>query len=194
MHDIEPYHKWRRYYIAAEDKQSVFFGAQYSEFTFTNKIYNYFIHPQWDSIGSQTMYAKVLYTDYDDGYAFIELIGEWNGCLHNDVMFLKRKLIDSLVNKNVTKFIILCDNVLEYHGSDDSYYEEWWDDIKDEGGWVVLLNTREHILEEMEQLRLQYYININDRFSDFNWRKTNPKHVFLEIEQLLSSQAKQLSH
>ena len=194
MHDIEPYHKWRRYYIASDDKKSLFYGTKYSEFTFSNKIYNYFIHPQWDSIGSQTLYAKVLFTDYQEGYSFIELIGEWNDCLNNDIMYLKRKLVDNLQHHGVSKFIILCDNVLEYHGSDDSYYEEWWDDIKDDGGWVVLLNTREHILTEMEQIRLQYYINISDNFSDINWRKANPKQAYTEIQRLLSMQSKQLSH
>jgi len=194
MHDIEPYYKWRKYYIAAEDKQSIYYGMQYSEFTFTNKTYNYFIHPQWDTIGSPTLYAKVIFLDYEEGYVFIELIGEWNDCLNNDVMFLKRKLVDHLIHLGINKYIILCDNVLEYHGGDDSYYEEWWDDIKDDGGWVILLNTREHILEEMEKLRLQYYVNIDENFSDYNWRKAKPQQVYQEIQQLLFSQSKQLSH
>jgi len=56
MHDIEPYYKWREYYVASEDEQSPFYGRTYDEFKFTKKIYNYFIHPQWDYIGSQTLY------------------------------------------------------------------------------------------------------------------------------------------
>ena len=54
-----------------------FYGRQYDEFKFTNKIYNYFIHPQWDDFGSATLYAKILYVEYDEGYAVIELMGEW---------------------------------------------------------------------------------------------------------------------
>ena len=90
MHDIEPYFNWRNYYTAEEDKDSPFYGKVYDEFKYSNKIYNYFIHPQWDYIGSPTLYIKLLYADYEDGYAIIELIGEWNDCLNNDVMFLKR--------------------------------------------------------------------------------------------------------
>ncbi len=194
MHDIEPYHKWRQYYIAAEDKKSIFHGTKYSEFTFTKKIYNYFIHPQWDSIGSPTLYAKTLYADYDHGYALIELLGEWNDCLNNDIMFLKRKLVDNLIHHGIYKFMILCDNVLEYHGSDDSYYEEWWDDIKDDQGWVVFLNTREHMLEEMEKLKIQYYINIGQSYLDINWRKAHPKQSFVEVTRLIEMGSKQLSH
>ena len=76
MHDIEPYYNWRGYYIAAEDPYSPFFEREYSEFEFSSKIYNYYIHPQWDSFGSQTLFMKVLYCHYENGFAIIELIGE----------------------------------------------------------------------------------------------------------------------
>lgn len=194
MHDIEPYYKWRQYYIAAEDKKSIYFGKQYSEFTYHTKVYNYFIHPQWDSFGSQTLYAKVIFADYEEGYAFIELIGEWNDCLNNDIMFLKRKLADTLIDRGISKFILLCDNVLNFHGSDDSYYEEWWDDIKEEDGWLIILNTREHITAEMEKLRLQYYANLGPHFMDIAWRKSNPKATYLALVNILFSQTKQLSY
>ena len=41
MHSIEPFYNWRAYYIASEDKRSPFYGRNYSEFEFTNSIYNY---------------------------------------------------------------------------------------------------------------------------------------------------------
>ena len=192
MHDIEPYYKWRQYYIASDDDKSMFYGRKYNEFTFTNKVYNYFIHPQWDTMGSQTLYVKTVYADYDEGYAFIELIGEWNDCLNNDVMFLKRHVADSLIKHGISKFIVLCDNVLEYHGSDDSYYEEWWDDVKDENGWIAIINARDHILDEMESQRLQNYIRLGDELSDVHWRKASPKIAYNEIVKVLNSQVKQL--
>ena len=39
------------------------------------------IHPQWDDIGSETLYAKILCAHYPNQYAIIELIGEWNDCI-----------------------------------------------------------------------------------------------------------------
>ena len=81
MHDIEPYYSWRHLYIASEDKKSPFFGRQYSEFEFTHAVYNYLIHPQWDEMGSATLYLKVLYANYETGFAVIELIGEWNDAI-----------------------------------------------------------------------------------------------------------------
>jgi len=143
-------------------------------------------------MGSQTLYVKTVYADYDEGYAFIELIGEWNDCLHNDVMFLKRYVADQLIKNNISKFIILCDNVLEFHGSDDSYYEEWWDDVKDDNGWIAIINARDHILDEMESIRLQNYIHVGDELSDVNWRKANPKLAYQEIVRVLNSKVKQL--
>ena len=51
MHEIEPYYHWRHLYMAEEDPLSPFFGQTYSEFEFSQTVYNYYIHPQWDEIG-----------------------------------------------------------------------------------------------------------------------------------------------
>ena len=72
MHDIEPYYNWRHLYIASEDENSPFYGREYSEIEFTNQIYNFVIHPQWDDFGSETLYMKILFVDYDEKYCFIE--------------------------------------------------------------------------------------------------------------------------
>jgi hypothetical protein len=97
MHELEPFYNWKHIYSADEDSRSVFFGREYSEFEFTQTVYNYFIHPQWDDFGSQTLYLKILMADYDLQYAIIELIGEWNDAIENDIMTLKRDVIDSLI-------------------------------------------------------------------------------------------------
>ncbi|MEL6945175.1 MAG: hypothetical protein AAFO82_21195, partial [Bacteroidota bacterium] len=157
MHDIEPHYHWRDEYIASEDQRSPFFGRQYSEFQYSQKVYNYYIHPQWDSFGSNTLYTKVLYADYEEGYSILELIGEWNDCIHNDVMYLKREVVDQMIEEGITKFILLCENVLNFHGSDDCYYEEWYDDVKDEGGWICIINTLDHVKIEMQDTQIQHF-------------------------------------
>jgi len=194
MHDIEPFFKWRAYYIASEDKESPFYQRKYNEFSYTNKIYNYFIHPQWDSIGSPTIYAKILFVDYNEKSAIIELIGEWNDLLNNEIMIIKRNVLDNLINLGITKIILLCDHVLNFHGDDDSYYEEWWDDIKEENGWVALVNVRDHIIEEMERVGMQYYINFGDSFNDIQWRLFRPQLLKENIEKIISNQVKQLDY
>ena len=71
MHDIEPYYNWRHIYVSEEDEKSPFFGRQYSEFEFSQTVYNYYIHPQWDEFGSRTLYLKVLLADYTERYMVI---------------------------------------------------------------------------------------------------------------------------
>ncbi len=192
MHEIEPYFKWRDEYISSEDKKSPFYGQTYSEFQFSTRVYNYLIHPQWDEFGSNTLYIKVIFVDYDHGFAFIELIGEWNDCLGNDIMYLKREIIDKMINYGIYKYVIACDNVLNFHASDDAYYEEWWDDIKEEGGWVCLLDTFDHVKTEMDQVNLNFYINYGPSFNDLEWRKTTPLVAKTLVEQQLTSVTKGL--
>lgn len=184
MHDIEPYYHWRDRYIAAEDERSPFFGRENSEFTFTHRIYNYLIHPQWDEFGSPTLYMKVLYVDYDDGYAVIELMGEWNDCIQNDIMHLKRNVADLMMEEGINRFVLICENVLNFHGSDDCYYEEWYEEVSENHGWVALVNTLRHVESEIRDTRLDYFIDFGGPYNDIIWRNCKPKAVVKMIDQL----------
>ena len=181
MHDIEPFYSWRNVYIASEDERSPFFGRDYSEFEFTHAIYNHLIHPQWDEIGSPTLFIKVLYTDYELQYTIIEMIGEWNDCLHNDIMYLKRNIIEPMIDQGITKFILMGENILNFHYSDDCYYEEWFDEIQD--GWIVGINFRDFVIREFESANIDYYIAFGKYFNDLNWRKYGPNQLFSVIDR-----------
>lgn len=184
MHDIEPHYSWRHLYIASEDEKSPFFGREYSEVEYTNTVYNYFIHPQWDEFGSATLYLKVLYADYKEGFSIIELFGEWNDCLYNDIMFLKRNVIEYLAEEGINKFILVGENVLNYYYSDDDYYQEWFEEIGD--GWIVLLNFRDHVIREFEQGNLDYYLAMGGKFNKIPWRTLDPPKLFNIIEKLIT--------
>jgi hypothetical protein len=192
MHDIEPWWGWRDEYAAENDPKSPFYGRNYDEFVFTSKIYNYYIHPQWDDFGSETLYAKLLYVDYTRHFALIELIGEWNDCIENDIMFLKRDFADRLIEKGIYRFVIFCDNVLNYHADDDSYYEEWYDDIRDDHGWICLVNTFEHVMSEMKRYRLYNYIHFGEEFNEMNWRTLKPAYIAENIDQMINGLQKYL--
>lgn len=171
-------------YQACEDPRSPFFEREYSEFEYQHAIYNYYIHPQWDEIGSQTLYMKVLYADYEDGYAVIEMIGEWNDALHNDIMTLKRDVLEMMMDEGIDKFIIIGENILNFHASDDSYYEEWFQEVDD--GWVALINFREHVLHEFRQAGIDYYLNFGGELDDMVWRKLSPRQLFEQVTGVLS--------
>jgi hypothetical protein len=194
LHDIEPYHLWRDEYRSENDERSPFYGKEHSEFTFSNKIYNYFIHPQWDEMGSKTLYLKVLFTDYDEGFAIIELIGEWNDCLYNDIMYLKREIIDSLNVHGINKYIVLCDHVLNFHADDDSYYEEWYEDTMEERGWICMINLLPHVEQEMRSVSIQSYVNLGGMLNDLNWRKLKPRTLYHLCDQLINNLLDSPSH
>ena len=185
MHSIEPFYNWRHLYIAADDPLSPFHGREYSEFEFENKIYNYYIHPQWDNFGSETLYIKVLFVDYNESYAVLEFIGEWNDAINNDIMLLKREIIDELQRQGINKYILIGENILNFHASDDCYYEEWFDEIED--GWIAFINFREHVLKELDSYNIDYYYVSGGELNEFNWRRFSPGQLFGNISKIIGN-------
>lgn len=186
MHTLEPYYAWRNHYIASNDARSPFHDRQYSEFEYSTKIYNYYIHPQWDSFQSQTLFCKILFADYDERFAIIEFIGEWNDCLFNDIMQLKREVIDVLIAEGINRFILIGENILNFHFGDDCYYEEWFDEVVEDDGWIALLNFREHVLEDMKSIDLDSYFVLGGELSEIGWRTLTPSHLFERIDDCVS--------
>lgn len=184
MHDIEPYYSWRKYYEAAKDPSSPYYGQVHNAFVCRNTIYNYYIHPEWDELGSSTLYVKVLYVNYDAAYAVIELFGEWNDILHNDIMFLYRDLIDPMIDQGIKRFVLIGENVLNFHAGDNDYYQEWYDNIED--GWVICLNFRDHIRKEFERASLDYYFAFGGELDTFSWRTLNPAQLLLKLDKLIT--------
>ncbi len=184
MQNIEPFFKWRDHYIAAEDEHSPFFQIQYNEFFYDKQIYNYFIHPQWDDFGSNTLYLKILFADYEKEYAIIEFIGEWNDAIDNDIMQLKREVLETMMDNGIRKFILIGENIFAFHTSDDCYYEEWFQDIEE--GWIAGINFREHVLEEIKNAAIDYYINLGGKLNNLNWRNLTPIQVFKTVEEELT--------
>jgi hypothetical protein len=182
MQNIEPYDNWQYLYTSENDERSPFYGREYSEFAFTQTVYNYYIHPLWDEFGSATLYLKVLMADYQEKYAIIELIGEWNDAIENDIMTLKRDVIDEFERQGITKFILITENVLNFHSSDDSYYEEWFEDVNEEGGWIVALNMPEQTQHDFKKARLNNYIEL---LAFVPWRTMKPDVLFNQIDNIL---------
>jgi len=185
MHSIEPHYSWRTHYRVEEDVNSPFYGKEYSEFEFTESLYDHLIHPQWDNIGSPSLFIKIVYADYNEGYAIIELLGEWNDCLHNDIMFLKRDIADHMMDRGINKFVLIGENVLNFHYSDDCYYEEWFEDVVEENGWIALLNFNEFVLKEFSAIDLDSYFVLGGMLNELNWRTKKPKVLFRSISDLV---------
>ena len=187
MHDIEPFYNWRHIYTSEEDERSPFYGRTYSEFEFSHTVYNYYIHPQWDDFGSRTLYLKTLLADYDEKYAIIEMIGEWNDAVENDIMELKREVLEKFMDEGIYKFILIGENVLNYHSDGKEYYEELYEDVSEENGWVVCLNMPEQTQYDFKYAHLNRYIELMELD---NWRVYKPFHLFKKIDNEISARLK----
>ena len=183
MHQIEPYLRWLSLYDTSKDERSPFYGKEYNFDYYSETIYGYYIDPFWDFMGSETLYVKILFADYVNGYVVIEFIGEWNDAINNDIMNLKRNVIDHLSLQGVNKYLLIGESVFNFHGSDDSYYEEWFEDVED--GWVAALNFREHVIEEFQQYNVDSYVNFGGQLQFDKWRTLPPLKLCEWVDQVI---------
>lgn len=183
MHEIEPYYNWLKYYDPASDDRSPFYGKEYDPDVYSETIYGYYIDPAWDFMGSETLYVKVLYADYDRHFAILEFIGEWNDTINNDIMHLKRNVVEQLLGEGINKFILIGENVMNFHGSDDSYYEEWFEDVEE--GWIAAVSFPDFVQEELKKYNVDHYINMGGTLQIAQWRTMHPVQLFEVIDKLI---------
>lgn len=175
MHQIEPFFRWQHLYRAEEDENSPFFGKNYSEFIFTNKVYNFALHPQWDSIGSDTLFTKLIYASRSEKIAIIECIGEWNDCITNDIKLLKEFLLDGLLEQGIQTLCFIGENVLNFHGEDDCYYQELSEELGK--GNLFFINFLPHVVEELNNFGILNYAQNVIMDGKEDWRKKTPHQV-----------------
>lgn len=183
MHTIMPYERWNQYYNSSEDERSPFAGKEYNYDLYSDNIYGYYIDPAWDFFGSDTLYIKILFVDYQLGFAVIEMLGEWNDALNNDIMQLKRNIIEHLLSLGINKFSLIGENILNFHGSDDCYYEEWFEEVED--GWIAAINFRDFVVEEMKLFNIDNYINMSGSLEIEKWRTLSPLRFYELVNSLI---------
>ncbi len=183
MHQIEPFYNWLKYYDSSTDENSPFFGKEYNYDLYSETVYGYYIDPAWDSFGSETLYLKTLYADYEERFVILEFIGEWNDTLNNDIMTLKRDFLEMLMIKGINKFILIGENILNFHGSDDLYYEEWFEEVEE--GWIAAVSFPEFIQQEFKRYRIDSYVNMGGTLQIEQWRTLHPLKFYELVKQLI---------
>ena len=183
MHDIEPYFRWLPVYDSSLDPLSPFNGKEYNYDLYSETIYGYYIAPGWDFFGSETLYMKVLYADYMEGYCVLEFIGEWNDAINNDIMHFKRNIVEHFTYHEINKFILIGENILNFHGADDCYYEEWFDELDD--GWIAAVNFRDFVIDEMRNYNIDSYVNFGGSLQIDNWRTLKPSVFYQKVKGLI---------
>ena len=127
---------------------------------------------------------KILFVEYENNFAIIEMMGEWNDAIENDIMILKRDIIDEFISLGIHKFILIGENVLNFHSSDDCYYEEWIDDIED--GWVALTNFHPHVMSEMHHTGVDQYFVMGGELEFLDWRTYLPHNFYRKVEEIVT--------
>jgi len=183
MHEVTPYHRWLLEYDPAEDENSPVFGKEYNYDLYQDTVYGYYIDPAWDYLGSETLYHKILYCDYEQQFMILEFIGEWNDAINNDIMHLKRNIIDHFILLGIRNFILLGEHVYNFHGSDDSYYEEWFEELDD--GWIAAINFRDFVEEEWSNYNIDSFVNFGGNLQITNWRTMKPQRFFAVVDELI---------
>ena len=136
-------------------------------------------------MGSETLYIKILFIDYDQGVAIIEFIGEWNDAINNDIMHFKRNIVDHFNYYNINKYIMIGENVLNFHGSDDCYYEEWYEEVDEGEGWITALNFPRFIIDEWRNFNVDSYINYGGELEIKGWRTLKPLALFQKVDSII---------
>ena len=104
-------------------------------------------------------------------------------------MFLKRNVIDELSAAGICKYILIGENIFNFHGSDDSYYEEWFDEVEDveehTPGWIAAVSFPDFIQEELKRYGIDRYINMGGTLQISNWRTLHPTAFCEVVDQLI---------
>ncbi len=98
-------------------------------------------------------------------------------------MSLKRNVIEVLINEGINKFILIGENVLNFHGSDDSYYEEWFEEVED--GWIAAVSFPEFVQEELRKYHIDHYINMGGTLQVDKWRTLHPLNFYDLVNGLI---------
>jgi hypothetical protein len=96
---------------------------------------------------------------------------------------LKREVLDKLMAEGIIKFILIAENVFNFHSGDKDYYEELYEELSDEDGWAVLVNFHPAAQHDFLLRKLNRYIELMEISA---WRTYKPEHFFQFIDQKLS--------
>ncbi|GAB4403656.1 MAG: hypothetical protein OHK0039_03050 [Bacteroidia bacterium] len=183
LRDIEPFYGWLALYSHEQDEQSPFHNVEHNLFYYDRSVNNIPAHPVWDHIGSESLLVKILYANYEEGYAIIELLGEWNDLYDNDFRLLAENCLTYLIDAGIGKFILICENVFHAYLDSDDYYQALQEELDEQEGWICLLRLREPVRAEFVQYGLSPYLYWSPMLDEITWRKLKPFQLFDLVEE-----------
>ena len=83
------------------------------------------------------------------------------------------------MNIGIDKFILIGENILNFHADETDYYDEWLEEVPD--GWMAFLNLRPHVLDELSSYSLDMYFVLGGALDALNWRTKTPQQLYAQI-------------
>lgn len=180
LYEVEPYYGWLPFYSHDKDPFSPYHKVEHNLFYLDRTMNNIPVHPLWDTIGSESLLVKILFADYQTGYAVVELFGEWNDLFENDYKLLAERCLTYLIDQGIQRFIFICENVFHIYLESDDYYEALQEEL--EGGWISLIRPRDRVLEEMQDYQIDHYFYHSPILDEVPWRKLKPFQLYAMVE------------
>lgn len=183
LRDIEPFYGWLALYSHENDPKSPFYEVAHNLFEFDRSINHIPAHPLWDDIGSESLLVKILFANYQQGFAIIELFGEWNDLFDNDFRLLSENCLSYLVDHGINKFILICENVFHIYLEEDDYYRAMEEELGE--GWIFALRLRKELKDEMRNYGIAPYFYWSEKIDSVNWRGLKPPQLYKVIDSRL---------
>ena len=84
----------------------------------------------------------------------------------------------------INKFILIGENVLNFHYSDECYYEEWFEEIDD--GWISMVNFHKHVVDEFKNINLDQFLISGGELDELDWRTYTPVQFCNKISNIIN--------
>jgi hypothetical protein len=98
-------------------------------------------------------------------------------------MRIKRDLVDEMIPEGIDKYILIGENILNFHADIQDYYDEWLEEVPD--GWMAMINLRSHVIDELSNYGLDAYFLLGGKLDDLAWRTAHPRKLFEKVQSVV---------
>ena len=98
-------------------------------------------------------------------------------------MRVKRDIVDEMVPLGIDKFILIGENILNFHADITDYYEEWLEEVPN--GWMTFLNLRSHVVDELNSYGLDQFFVLGGELDQWNWRTKKPEQLYNKLTEVV---------
>jgi hypothetical protein len=92
--------------------------------------------------------------------------------------------VDEMIPLGIDKYILIGENILNFHADITDYYEEWLEEVPN--GWMAFLNLREHVVQELSAYGIDQYFILGGDLDHLEWRIKKPDLLYAKLLAVVS--------